>query len=833
MGILSSNSDGDRDIRKISGMEQENLPIQAFNDQGFPIYPAKLHGHFLWGVPASGTCDAGCPCWEDIEEDDDEPKRRKRKSKKIIYLVCRYHAAHPKYPSEPDSQAPLPIYDKGLAWIRKHEPTLLNYRTQSTHETTHVSPTPEIQSYMMFSPLTSTEYQAQFPPLEKQTDQQKNLISKPYVPSAVTPAGHLEEPHSFEAILNWQTQNAVAQNQALTTLHHKVDNITHKTNQVEKKVDTISDKLNQIYQNLHNKVTQLDSELRAMLAQRVYSPDFDKNEAEIRALKAKIARIDSERVQPTLFTSFAPLPVINPTYHPFLPSFSSRTYEPSKLFDSLSIESSDLSDFDTSDSNLADISKLLMAEPTKQSGATDTGLRTEPIDTNDENHETSETGESSQSIPSQPKALAVLHDQFIGEPSATFEVARRDYLNMKCCSLNTKDLHYHYKRMFLLYYKLNGFNDPTLRHIALGCLEKLCEQKKFFQELIKDKEPFRSACKKPYLAIKCKDPKKCDCSPKKKSHFKKSRFPFPSRKWCTKQFCFFRKRQSHSKRLPDKKKSICFVCKKKGHFAKDCAVKPQKATKLIQYLESTTEFSPTTDQVEHLFSEQEEPNDDTVFVLPTDSSDSDSSDFEPIYTVQPSSILIHDRTIPIPSIKIQIIPSKYHKPITAIGFIDTGAQRSTHDEHHKLLQQLFQIIQEHGIMISDKKSTITTTAIDFLGMKIQDGHYQPRPHIAQELLHFPKNPYEDFTPVPSPSPYELGSSFSPYPPFSSQPNQPEHYPQPVPSSPQDIPLPKGKYCPWPCVPGCSHPERILKKDKDPDCDPDETESSSKDGTIAL
>ena len=78
--------------------EQENLPIQAFNDQGFPIYPAKLDGHFLWDVLASGNYDAGCPCWDDIEEDDDEPKRRERTSKKIIYPVCRYHAAHPKDP---------------------------------------------------------------------------------------------------------------------------------------------------------------------------------------------------------------------------------------------------------------------------------------------------------------------------------------------------------------------------------------------------------------------------------------------------------------------------------------------------------------------------------------------------------------------------------------------------------------------------------------------------------------------------------------------------------------------------------------------------------------
>ena len=33
-------------------------------------------------------------------------------------------------------------------------------------------------------------------------------------------------------------------------------------------------------------------------------------------------------------------------------------------------------------------------------------------------------------------ALAVLHDQFLGDPAAVFKAARRDYLSMKCCSLN-------------------------------------------------------------------------------------------------------------------------------------------------------------------------------------------------------------------------------------------------------------------------------------------------------------------------------------------------------------------------------------------------------------
>ena len=85
------------------------------------------------------------------------------------------------------------------------------------------------------------------------------------------------------------------------------------------------------------------------------------------------------------------------------PSLDSSTENSHSQSDSSSIKSSYLSDSDTSNSNISDISKLLMVEPTEQSGATDTGPRTEPVDTDDENYETGETGESSQSIPPQPK----------------------------------------------------------------------------------------------------------------------------------------------------------------------------------------------------------------------------------------------------------------------------------------------------------------------------------------------------------------------------------------------------------------------------------------------
>ncbi|KAH9801802.1 hypothetical protein KPL71_001165 [Citrus sinensis] len=206
-------------------------------------------------------------------------------------------------------------------------------------------------------------------------------------------------------------------------------------------------------------------------------------------------------------------------------------------------------------------------------------------------------------LPNVSSALAILHEQFIGESSTVFEAARRDYLNMKCCSLNTKDLDFHYKRMSILFYKLNGFNDHTLKHvflaslptdlqqeiqrqltvhnlnldnislgkifqIAKGCLEKLYEQKQFFKELVKDKEPFRS---------------------------------------------------SH----------------------------PWKRTR--------------------------RPYDETVFALENSSDNSENDEFQSIFHQQSLSL---NTTIPIPSIKLQILPSKIQRPIPVIGFLDTGAQKS-------------------------------------------------------------------------------------------------------------------------------------------------------------
>ena len=79
-------------------------------------------------------------------------------------------------------------------------------------------------------------------------------------------------------------------------------------------------------------------------------------------------------------------------------------------------------------------------------------------------------------------------------------------------------------------------------------------------------------------------------------------------------------------------------------------------------------------------------------------------------------------------------PILYH----ALVYIDDILLFSSdHESHQKLLLDFFHIVQVHGIMLFEKKSSIAKESIDFLDMVIKDGHYQPGPHIATELLKFP------------------------------------------------------------------------------------------------
>ncbi|KAH9680007.1 hypothetical protein KPL71_026370 [Citrus sinensis] len=238
----------------------------------------------------SGNCDPDCPCWDDWDEDDNEPTRRRKPKRKLPKTPCSHHQHKPPH-NPPPPPAPLPIYQKELKWIAK------NYKTDILSNIQHSTPPIQPMACMMFS-STSHDYSSNFPALETHTDPQQKVITKPFIPSAITPTGHLEDPKPFEDVLNWQTQNARAQNETLVDIYKKVNHISLRTDHLESKMDSITSQMQQIYQNLQSRISQLDSELRTMLSHRYIGPEFDQKEKEIRKLKAELEQIESESIPP-------------------------------------------------------------------------------------------------------------------------------------------------------------------------------------------------------------------------------------------------------------------------------------------------------------------------------------------------------------------------------------------------------------------------------------------------------------------------------------------------------------------------------------------------------
>ncbi|KAJ9547118.1 hypothetical protein OSB04_019661 [Centaurea solstitialis] len=196
--------------------------------------------------------------------------------------------------------------------------------------------------------------------------------------------------------------------------------------------------------------------------------------------------------------------------------------------------------------------------------------------------------------PSPEALLHTIYAEFIGNPIEHTVRAREEFLKMKCCSFRMKDLETHYNNMSKRFYCLNGIDDTNLKHVFLNSflpslanevyrtletknititqttlgelyqmkissLQKLCNQKKFLAEFERTGKRLGSVCDDKHLQIKCKDNSSCECSRKKKSHFKKSH--------CSSKKAFGRRNL--------RKKKWKFITKDappidKGHFTKDC-----------------------------------------------------------------------------------------------------------------------------------------------------------------------------------------------------------------------------------------------------------------------
>ena len=192
-----------------------------------------------------------------------------------------------------------------------------------------------------------------------------------------------------------------------------------------------------------------------------------------------------------------------------------------------------------------------------------------------------------------------------------------------------------------MYYKLNGFNDPSLKNVfvaslpkeiqpelqrqftihqldianlslgkiyqlAINYLERLCEQKEFFKDLIENKQPFKSACKNLTSPLSAKLKKTALVLPKRNPILENSEILKRKAKHPTdlkNLIVFFRKKNSDQS--SKSKSSSCFICKKKGHFVRNCPNRLAKSVRLIEHLQDSMLLSES-DDVESFFSKQED-----------------------------------------------------------------------------------------------------------------------------------------------------------------------------------------------------------------------------------
>ncbi|KAK2654315.1 hypothetical protein Ddye_014171 [Dipteronia dyeriana] len=118
---------------------------------------------------------------------------------------------------------------------------------------------------------------------------------------------------------------------------------------------------------------------------------------------------------------------------------------------------------------------------------------------------------------------------------------------MTVCSLNKKDIDFHYRRMSFRYHALGGVNDETLRQVYLNslpselqgelqrliefsgkslreitlgeihmfthtALEKLCATQRIFSKMLKEGKKYSKHCKfPPDYHLKCKSGEHCNC----------------------------------------------------------------------------------------------------------------------------------------------------------------------------------------------------------------------------------------------------------------------------------------------------------------------------------
>ncbi|KAL5580723.1 hypothetical protein UlMin_013165 [Ulmus minor] len=282
-------------------------------------------------------------------------------------------------------------------------------------------------------------------------------------------------------------------------------------------------------------------------------------------------------------------------------------------------------------------------------------------------------------------ALDHIYTEFCGQEAQVTERMRAEFFKMKFYLIGGVD-DPNLKQAFLSSipdplgeetFRLLSTSGKTLQNTTLGelyqlvlrALEKMCSHNKFIQEYMKQTKKLDKVYNQKELQIKCPSHSSCSCSTKIRKYKKYKHYDKSSKSYKFKRQ--FNNKKGPWKFLCRKKKfgkssNRCYLSGMKCHFAKQCP--KGKTAKLISHIQESTGISLSDNDVESIFSVDEEITPETLCALQPYSDCSDSDDQESFYKMTAiNSVQL------VPIVKMQVIPSKYSLPIKVTAFFDTGA----------------------------------------------------------------------------------------------------------------------------------------------------------------
>uniref|UniRef100_A0A251U066 Uncharacterized protein n=1 Tax=Helianthus annuus TaxID=4232 RepID=A0A251U066_HELAN len=243
-----------------------------------------------------------CDCQECLDEAyeleyKEETKRKKKKGSQNA-LKKRYEAGDPNVGllGEPSGKFDYYVlYGDSKPKPKQTQPSRPRHPPIQVDECCMLGTTPPFPS--------SPGYQVEFPPLTSFEDtQQKTKHSwKIKNPTTVGATGVPESITAAEATLNWQSENAVAQNKALSAILAHQNNITKAHENLTSRVQ----ELEGIIYEVRAKILELHHEL-LQLVQNSSGPQLpqglQQKEAEMKFLKAQLADLERQHKQQRVST---------------------------------------------------------------------------------------------------------------------------------------------------------------------------------------------------------------------------------------------------------------------------------------------------------------------------------------------------------------------------------------------------------------------------------------------------------------------------------------------------------------------------------------------------